>query len=388
MPLSGPSSVKAALARPGARLLVRGVNWLGDAVMSTPALMRLREAYPQAHITLVTQAKLVDLWTYHPALDAVECFTPQDTLWQLARRLRQGRFALSLILPNSPRSALESFLARIPQRIGYANGWRRFLLTVPVAQRPDAVPMRKRPLDEIKALTAGNATARPCEPILPTAHHLFQYLTLAGAAGASPDLLAPTIRIADQEVALALARYGIAPSQPGTPLLGLNAGAEYGAAKRWPKERFIAAAQEIQSRTGCRWIVFGGPADVALASEIAACIQAKVSDPKNAVFNVAGKTTLRELCALLKACPVVLTNDTGPMHVAAAVGSTVVVPFGSTSPPLTGPGLPSGERHALLQTDVPCAPCFLRECPIDFRCMESIRVSDVVRAVLAKLPPR
>ena len=103
------------------------------------------------------------------------------------------------------------------------------------------------------------------------------------------------------------------------------------------------------------------------------------------ILNLAGKTTLRELCALLKSCRVLLTNDSGPMHVAAAVGTRVIVPFGSTSAALTGPGLPGDPRHALVSANAPCSPCFLRECPIDFRCMNGISVETVAARVIERI---
>ena len=162
------------------------------------------------------------------------------------------------------------------------------------------------------------------------------------------------------------------------PIFGLNPGAEYGPAKRWPVEKFIAAAKEIQQQTNCVWLLFGGKNDAALDRQIESAIR----NPQSAILNLAGKTSLRELMALLKLCRVLLTNDTGPMHVAAALGTPVVVPFGSTSPELTGPGLPGDARNHLLKSDAPCSPCFLRECPIDFRCMNGISVERVVEAVL------
>jgi len=157
----------------------------------------------------------------------------------------------------------------------------------------------------------------------------------------------------------------------------MNPGAEYGPAKRWPVERFIAAAQEIQKRTNCVWLLFGGTGDAAITGQIAASLRAS----RVAFHALAGQTTLRELMALLKLCRVLLTNDSGPMHVAAALGTPVVVPFGSTSPELTGPGLPGDPRHRLLKSDAPCSPCFLRECPIDFRCMQGIGVERAAAAV-------
>lgn len=176
-------------------------------------------------------------------------------------------------------------------------------------------------------------------------------------------------------------------SAAGGPLFGLNPGAEYGLAKRWPEERFIETAIALHRRFGCRWLVLGGPADKELAGRIANGIAAAIDpDPDKSgtshrkVWNLAGQTSLPELCAALSLCDLVLTNDTGPMHVAAAVGTRVVVPFGSTSSTLTGPGLPHDPRHRLLQSDVVCAPCFQRVCPIDFRCMLGITVDRMVAA--------
>jgi heptosyltransferase-2 len=160
------------------------------------------------------------------------------------------------------------------------------------------------------------------------------------------------------------------------PIFGLNPGAEYGPAKRWPAEKFIAAAKEIQKQTDCSWLVFGGKGDIGLAGSIESALRT----PHSALHNVAGKTTLRELMALLKCCRVLLTNDTGPMHVASALGTAVVVPFGSTSPELTGPVFSPNAK--ILKSDAPCSPCFLRECPIDFRCMNGISAESVVKAVL------
>src|SRR5205814_7184778 len=137
----------------------------------------------------------------------------------------------------------------------------------------------------------------------------------------------------------------------------------------------------IQKQKDCVWLILGGKADQALAAEIEAAIQS----PQGAVSNLAGKTSLRELCAAVKLCRVVLTNDTGPMHIAAALGTPVVVPFGSTSPELTGPGSRGETRNALLSAHVPCSPCFRRECPIDFRCMRNISIEEVVEAVLRML---
>jgi len=375
---------------PPRRILIRGVNWLGDAVMSTPALLRLREKFPDSHFTLLTPEKLADLWKNHPAIDQTISFAPGENVFAVAQKLRRGsgtsgdarpaRFDLALVLPNSPRSALEVWLAGIPQRIGYARPWRNFFLTQSVAPRADAVKMRKRSVAEVKKLVAENPESRIPDPeIPPSAHQIYEYLNLGAALGANPAPLAPQLAVTPDEMDAVKKKFGL--EKISTPVLGLNPGAEYGPAKRWPVEKFIAAAGEIQQRTNCTWILFGGRGDL----ELTARIEAGTQNLKLKTQNLAGRTSLRELMALLKLCRVLLTNDTGPMHVAAALGTPVVVPFGSTSPELTAPGLPGDTRHHLLKSAVPCAPCFLRECPIDLRCLNGISVERMVGAVLQAL---
>jgi heptosyltransferase-2 len=365
------------------KILVRGVNWLGDAVMSTPALERLREAKSTAHITLLTPSKLAGLWQGHPALDHVITFSAQESVFQIARRLRAEHFTTVLVLPNSPRSALEPFLAGIPERIGYQRPWRGLFLTRRISPRSGSVPMRKRTVREVQRLIA---SPREAPSIPPGGHHIYQYLHLVEALGAKPEPLPPHIAVSAPEVAAIQARFNFSRTpdrQP--PLFGLNTGAEYGPAKRWPRERFIAAAKALQQQTKCHWWIFGSEAEQGSGAALAAAIGGGQVDSLTTVQNLAGQTSLRELCAALKACDLLLTNDTGPMHLAAAVGTPVVALFGSTSPQLTGPGLPGDKKHFLLQAHVPCAPCFRRECPIDFRCMNSLGVEQVVSAALAAI---
>src|SRR5262245_3726167 len=186
---SSPPPVSA----PGERILVRGVNWLGDAVMSTPALLRLREARPTAHITLLTQRGLADLWIGHPAVNAVMTFESKEGAWSVARRVREGRFDVALVLPNSPRSALEVFLARVPRRIGCARAWRNWFLTQALPKRPGEVEMRKRTRAEIMQRLAAPAAS---EPELPAeAHHVHQYLHLAAALGGNSAPVPPRLQV-------------------------------------------------------------------------------------------------------------------------------------------------------------------------------------------------
>ena len=356
---------------PPRRLLVRGVNWLGDAVMTTPALLRLREFFPAAHITLLSPEKIADLWLHHPAVNEVLTFGSGEGAFSLGRKLRPGKFDLALVLPNSPRSALEVFLAGIPERIGYARPWRNFLLTRPIAPRTAAVKMHKRTVAEIKKLVTNPPP--PGFRVSPpsSAHQTHEYLDLVASLGANSKPLAPLLVVTPEEVAAVQKRFGL--ETLSRPIFGLNPGAEYGPAKRWPPEKFAAAAKEIQQRTNCLWLIFGGKNDLSTAHQIGGDIEHQ---------NLAGQTSLRELMALLKLCRVLLTNDTGPMHLAAALGTPVVVPFGSTSPELTGPASAPGIAHQIIKSDAPCSPCFLRECPIDLRCLNGISSAQVVAAVL------
>jgi heptosyltransferase-2 len=219
--------------------------------------------------------------------------------------------------------------------------------------------MHKRTAAEIRRLVSQNPESRIQNPGIPKpAHQIFEYLHLAAALGASAEPLAPQLFVMPAEVEAVKVKFGLDKITP--PVFGLNPGAEYGPAKRWPAEKFISAAKEIQQRTGCAWILFGGKGDLPLATQI----QAGIQNSKHEVLNLAGNTSLHELMALLKVCRVLLTNDTGPMHVAAALGT------------------PGDARNRLIKSDAPCSPCFLRECPIDFRCLNGISVERVVAAVL------
>ncbi len=367
--------------------------------MATPALLRLREAEPDAVIALLTPDKLVDLWTGFPAIDDVLTFSGRDGLWTTARRVRAWSADIAVVLPNSFRSAAEVWCARVPRRIGYTGQNRRWMLTEKVPPRTGAVRMRKRSAREVRRLTnwpggheagAPNLHGAERTPEAPgplvEAHHLHQYLHLVQRLGANPAPRAPSLFVTHEETLQFRKRFEIAEPS-GRPLFGLNAGAEYGPAKRWPLERFASVARAVQARTRCRWVLFGAARDMELTRRLANDISGNAAECRTSIVNVAGLTSLRELCAGLKACQVLLTNDTGPMHVAAAVGTPVVALFGSTSPMLTGPGLGNDARHWILREPVACAPCFLRNCPIDFRCMRSISETQVVDALLSATVP-
>ena len=397
-----------AQAQQPRRILVRGVNWLGDAVMTTPALLRLREYFPGSLIAMLTPEKLRGLWLHHSAVDEVITFRPDEGVFSVAKKvqvmmwpeaalkntaaeaakrtaeaikpLHRGGFDIALVFPNSPRSALEPWLARVPRRIGYARPWRNFFLTTVVPSRPGAAHMRKRAVSEIQRLISpSGALDIPRFAPNSSAHQVFDYLHLIASLGANPEPLPPQLTVTPGELKAVAQKFNLTSQiDQNRTIFALNPGAEYGPAKRWPVERFVAAAREIQKRTNCLWLILGGKGDLVLANEIEQALGAKQSS----VMNLAGQTSLRELLAVIKLCRVLLTNDTGPMHIAAALSTPVVVPFGSTSPELTGPISSRHVKHQLIKSTVPCSPCFLRECPIDFRCMKEITVEKMVKSVL------
>ena len=366
-------------------LVIRGVNWLGDAVMTTPAVLRLRERFPDTRITLLCPEKLRDLWASHPAIDEVATFAPGEGLLPVSRNLRSIGADLAVIFPNSFRSALEAWAAGIPRRVGSGGFPRSWLLTDRVASPPGLVRMRKRTLEEVRRIASAaspeSTEARTAYPA--DSHQLHHYLRLAAHLGADSSPVPPRLCPAEAATLSMSTRLASAIAS-GASLIGLNAGAEYGPAKRWPLDRFAATARLLSERMQARspdrpspwFVLFGGKADIPLAQELTERLQGL------SVTSLAGQTTLAELMAGLALCKVLVTNDTGPMHLAAALGVPVVVPFGSTSPELTGPGLPGDPRHRLLLGQAPCAPCFLRQCPVDFRCMDSIPVERVVTATL------
>jgi heptosyltransferase-2 len=361
------------MAAPTESILVRSVNWLGDAVMSTPALIRLRQARPETRITLLSPEKLAGLWQRQPFLDELMTFSASENISQVARRLRERKFTTALAFPNSIRSALELWLAGIPRRIGIARTGRSLLLTETVPPPASAMEMRKRSVGEIRRRIGdgGEPTLYPA-----AAHHVHHYLHLAAALGASPEPMAPRIDVNEAEMEEVRAKFGM-PRAVERPWFGLCPGAEYGPAKRWPVEHFVEAARALREKIQCRWAILGGAGDRPLAERIAGDLARATGEPP---LNLAGQTGLRELAAALKLCDVVLTNDTGPMHLAAAVGAPLVSIFGSTSPELTGPIF--SLRAQMVRSHAPCSPCFRRECPIDLRCLRDIETEQVVAAAL------
>jgi lipopolysaccharide heptosyltransferase II len=322
-----PAGQSAADLQPF-RLLVRSSNWLGDAVMSIPAVEACKRGRPDLHLTILCPSKLAALWRRVPSVDEVVEIQPDESPWQLARRVRLN-FDAAILFPNSLRSALEARALGIRHAVGYPGHRRRCLLKRVPHFDPDS-----------------------------GGHHAKRYLRLAEFCGASikPDDAAFQRRT---RVPKTLPRIGVCP------------GAEYGPAKRWPAERFAAAMTELQAATPAEWLLFGVAGDAPAGEEI----RRRCAFP---VANRIGRTSLDELMDELAECDALLTNDTGTMHLAAFLGVPTVAIFGSTEPDLTSP---LGDFHQVLRHKVECSPCFKRECPIDFRCMTRLEPREAAAAM-------
>ncbi|MDA7916116.1 lipopolysaccharide heptosyltransferase II [Verrucomicrobia bacterium] len=367
------------------RVLIRSVNWLGDVVMTLPAIERIRAGWPDASFSVLAPSKLADLWRMQSFVDEVIETDKKESVLSLGRRLRALKFDAAVVLPNSPRTALEVWLAGIPLRAGYGGGVRSLFLTGAIPRRTDVVTMRKRTEGEIRALVAEQNSA-PRDPVPVESHHVSHYLHLAKALGFDDALSAPKLEVTPDALAAFQDKF-LSPEQrewivKGSPLIGINPGADYGPAKRWPTPRFVETAAMVNERTPAVVAVFGGPGDE-VGLEVVARLNEQIGAER--VVKLVGETSLGELLAGLKSCKVMVSNDSGPMHVAAALGTPIVGIFGSTSMELTGPGMPGKMPEGLLQEPVPCSPCFLRACPIDFRCMNSLQVERVVEAVMKEL---
>jgi heptosyltransferase-2 len=269
---------------------------------------------------------------------------------RLVADLRSRRFDLAILLQNAFDAAALAWWARVPLRLGYARDGRGILLTHPI----------------------------PIDPEVRAVHQAYYYLgILAGARllqsrpwGDPGYLLDVSLAVSDADRAAArnfLRRHLV---EPGETLIGLNAGASYGGAKRWLPDRFARVAVHLAESKRARIVLFGSKAEEPIARDVSGRIGRQS-------VNLAGQTTLGLLMGLLKECALLVTNDSGPMHLAAALGVPQVAVFGSTSDTATGPL--SGVAE-VVRNPVDCSPCFLRECPIDFRCMTGIAAEQVVEA--------
>jgi heptosyltransferase II len=326
--------------------MLRATNWLGDAVMSLPAIRAVRGVFPHAHLAVVAKPWVADLYAREKCIDRVIPYSAKtlSDKRRFADGLRKERFDGAILLQNAFDAALMAWMAGIPERIGYRRDGRGWLLT-----RAIAVP----------------------EPGDTPRHERFYYLELLRRAGMLERFPATAeIQLDGAEAARACGTQRLREMSIHAIPIGISPGAAYGNAKRWLAERFAEVAVRLGHAQGAAVLVFGSAAERQLCEVVAARIRSGGVE----VRNLAGETTLSEFIELAAACRVFLTNDSGAMHVTSALGVPVAAVFGATDDTTTGP---CSSTARVIRAHAECSPCLLRECPIDHRCMTRISVDRV-----------
>lgn len=331
------------------RILVRAANWIGDAVMSLPAVRAIRGRFPDAVIHVLARPWVAALYERERSIDGLIVlkgspgFRDLSEKWRAVGRLRDERYDTAVLLPNSFESAALVWLAGITERIGYARDGRSPLLTLaPSPPKRGEIPKHER-------------------------YYYLELLRRAEIISSLPDV--PEIRFDGIDESRLRGDQLLKAQGCAGCVIGVSPGAAYGGAKRWPGERFAEAAARIARLREASVAVFGSAAERDLCESVAMSAGG---------VNFAGRTSLRDFADMTAACRLFLTNDSGAMHIASASGVPTATIFGPTDENATGP---TGSKAIILRQPVACAPCLLRDCPIDHRCMTGIAVQDVVQAV-------
>jgi heptosyltransferase-2 len=328
------------------RILIRGTNWIGDSIMTLPAIASVRATYPRAHIAVLAKPWVADIYKYFSDIDEVIIYKNKfDTalgVFLLAKILKKRNFDVAILMQNAVEAAIMALFARIPIRAGYNSDGRGVLLTHSMHRTK-----------EIKKI-----------------HQIDYYLEMVKALGCvsiNKEIHMETkINRADARTVL----YKYIPDEKKL-IVGIAPGASYGPAKRWLPERFAAIADKIANDHSCRIILLGGKSD----TETTELVQKYAT---TGLINLAGKTSLREAIYLISQCRLFISNDSGLMHIAGALNIPTIALFGSTNLVTTAP---PGNQSLIIRHEVPCSPCLKEICPTDFSCMKLISVEEVLTAV-------
>jgi lipopolysaccharide heptosyltransferase II len=337
------------------RILIRSANWVGDAVMTTPSVAIIRRNFPGAHITLLAKPWVLPVFENNPHVNALMVYDAAGRhrnalgILRLARDLKTRRFDLAILFQNAFEAAWIAWLAGIPRRLGFTTDGRDLLLT-----------HRVRTWHALK-----------------NGHLVDYYIGLLTGAGLKKDGRIPALYLTEAEGLEARQRIGALTAGKNDLIIGINPGATYGTAKRWPAERFVELSRRFIEGHGAHILIFGGPGEAALGRQMTAQIGAGCT-------NLCNQTSLREAMAAIQCCHGFVTNDSGLMHVAAALNIPTVAIIGPTDVTATGPINP---KSRLVRANGSCrrAPCLLPHCPIDHRCMTGIDVDRVFQATLAMI---
>jgi len=328
------------------RILIRGTNWIGDAIMTLPAIDSVRATYPRAYIAVLAKPWVADIYKYFSDIDEVIIYKNKfDTalgVFLLAKILKKRNFDVAILMQNAVEAAIMALFARIPIRAGYNSDGRGVLLTHSMHRTK-----------EIKKI-----------------HQIDYYLEMVKALGCvsiNKEIHMET-KINRADARTVLDKY--IPDEKKL-IVGIAPGASYGPAKRWLPERFAAIADKIANDHSCRIILLGGKSD----TETTELVQKYAT---TGLINLAGKTSLREAIYLISQCRLFISNDSGLMHIAGALNIPTIALFGSTNLVTTAP---PGNQSLIIRHEVPCSPCLKEICPTDFSCMKLISVEEVLTAV-------
>ncbi len=330
------------------KILIRGTNWIGDVVMTLPAIAAIRKTFPEAHITILVKPWVADVLRLCPDVDEIMLYKRPGVhagikgLIRLAGELRARRFDAAILLQNAIEAAILTFLAGIPVRAGYDSDARGWLLTHAVR--------RTRAVRKV--------------------HQINYYRAMVCALGCEPADLGMLLRPGKDDNELAERLMKNFDLEKDRLLVGIAPGAAYGPAKQWLADRFAAVSDRLASEFNARLLLFGSAGD----SHSIQDVQHFSSIP---LVDLSGKTSLREAIILISRCGLFISNDSGLMHVAGALGVPTVAIFGSTNPVTTSP---YGEKTILVKGRAACSPCLKKVCPTDFRCMKSISIDNVYNA--------
>jgi len=335
------------------RIIIRAPNWIGDAVTATPAIRALRRAFPQSRVALMCRPWVAPIYQHSPDVDEVTSINDKGAgigFLAAIRAIRRGRYDLGVLFPNSFGTALALWAGGVRRRVGYDRDGRRFFLTDPVPAT-EAV-LRAHIVEYYLNLVRGLVDVDKAER---------KQVLVAGAKE-------------EEEVARILEAAGAGERDR---LIGVNPGAAYGTAKRWLPERYAALSGHLTREHGVRIVVTGSASEAELGEQVAAMAR-EPAPGREPVVNLAGKLTLGQFVALMRRLRLFITNDSGAMHIAAAMDVPIVAIFGSTDWIATAP---YSDKAVLVRKEIDCAPCLLRECPHEHECMTKITEVDVLRAV-------
>jgi len=328
------------------RILIRATNWVGDAVMTLPALEAVRENFPSSFVSVLAKPWVAPIFDHHPAVDSILIFQKGEgalanfgEMIRGIRRIRTNQFDLAILFQNAFEAALLTYLGGVGLRIGYRTDGRGFLLTHGITRSKEVLKV----------------------------HQTEYYLSILRGMGWQARSKIPTLHVSGEDEETADKILGSAGIQAGDIVLGLGPGAIFGGAKRWPADRFAEIGEKAAQQWGARILIFGSRKERTICERVSRLTGGQALD-------LSGRTSLGQAMGLISRCSFFVTNDSGLMHIAAALKVPTVAIFGPTDPVATGP---QGPKTKIVRHDTSCAPCLKPECPEDHACMLGIRAGEV-----------